>query len=114
MRLRLARRVDDGVVVLTVAGELDLFTAPILRQEAKEAIKQNGAHLVFDLEGLEFMDSSGLSALIETWRQAVAAGGGLCLAAPRHAVAKLLQTTGLDRRFKIYPDAEAAVAARQA
>ncbi|WP_067174694.1 STAS domain-containing protein [Microtetraspora niveoalba] len=109
MKLRLARRSLSGAVVVVVAGELDLFTAPILRDEIRDAIMQDGATVVLDLADLSFMDSSGLSVLIEAWRLATSEGGGVCLAAPQPPVARILRTTGLDRRMKVYPDVDTAI-----
>jgi anti-sigma B factor antagonist len=110
MKLRLARHAVGDAVVVAVEGELDLFTAPFLRDEVRDAIKQDGAHLVLDLTSLSFMDSSGLSVLIEAWRLATGEGGGVCLASPQAPVARILRTTGLDRRIKVYPDVNTAVA----
>ncbi|MBO3747253.1 STAS domain-containing protein [Streptosporangiaceae bacterium NEAU-GS5] len=109
MKLRLARRSHSGAVVVAVEGELDLFTAPFLRDEVRDAIKQDGSTLVLDLTALSFMDSSGLSVLIEAWRLATSEGGGVALAAPQAPVARILRTTGLDRRIKVYPDVDAAI-----
>jgi anti-sigma B factor antagonist len=109
MKLRLARHSLSGAVVVAVEGELDLFTAPVLRDEVRDAIKQDGPTLVFDLASLSFMDSSGLSVLIEAWRLATSQGGGVCLAAPQDPVARILRTTGLDRRIKVYPDVDTAI-----
>ena len=75
MKLRLARRAVGDAVVVAVEGELDLFTAPFLRDEVRDAIKLDGARLVLDLTALSFMDSSGLSVLIEAWRLATSEGG---------------------------------------
>lgn len=109
MKLRLARHSLGDAVVVAVAGELDLFTAPVLRDEVRDAIKQDGAKLVLDLHQLSFMDSSGLSVLIEAWRLATGEGGGVSLAAPQAPVARILHTTGLDRRIKVYSDVDSAV-----
>jgi anti-sigma B factor antagonist len=109
MKLRLARRAFPDAVVVAVEGELDLFTAPFLRDEVREAIKQDSNRLVLDLGGLSFMDSSGLSVLIEAWRLATGEGGGVSLAAPQAPVARILRTTGLDRRIKVYADVDAAI-----
>jgi anti-sigma B factor antagonist len=111
MKLRLARRAFGDAVVVAVEGELDLFTAPFLRDEVRDAIKQDSSKLVLDLGALSFMDSSGLSVLIEAWRLATGEGGGVSLAAPQAPVARILRTTGLDRRIKVYPDVAAAIAA---
>ncbi|GII29394.1 STAS domain-containing protein [Planotetraspora mira] len=109
MKLRLARRSASGAVVVAVEGELDLFTAPFLRDEVRDAIKQDGPTLVLDLAALSFMDSSGLSVLIEAYRLAASEGGGVCLASPQAPVARILRTTGLDRRIKVYPDVDTAI-----
>ncbi|GGQ04151.1 STAS domain-containing protein [Streptosporangium pseudovulgare] len=109
MKLRLARRAVGDAVVVAVEGELDLFTAPFLRDEIRDAIKLDGPRLVLDLADLSFMDSSGLSVLIEAWRLATAQSGGVRLAAPQTPVARILRTTGLDRRIKVYPDVADAV-----
>ncbi len=109
MKLRLARHALGDAVVVAVAGELDLFTAPFLRDEVRDAIKQDSARLVLDLQQLSFMDSSGLSVLIEAWRLATSEGGGVSLAAPQAPVARILRTTGLDQRIKVYPDVDSAV-----
>ncbi|MET8141646.1 STAS domain-containing protein [Sphaerisporangium sp. NPDC005288] len=111
MKLRLARRAFGDAVVVAVEGELDLFTAPFLRDEVRDAIKQDSSRLVLDLASLSFMDSSGLSVLIEAWRLATGEGGGVSLAAPQAPVARILRTTGLDRRIKVYPDVDAAISA---
>ncbi|MEO3811736.1 STAS domain-containing protein [Sphaerisporangium sp. B11E5] len=111
MKLRLARRAFGDAVVVAVEGELDLFTAPFLRDEVRDAIKQDSSRLVLDLGELSFMDSSGLSVLIEAWRLATGEGGGVSLAAPQAPVARILRTTGLDRRIKVYPDVDAAISA---
>lgn len=109
MKLRLARRPLAGVVVVAVEGELDLFTAPLLRDEVRDAIQKDGPSLVLDLTELSFMDSSGLSVLIEAWRLATSEGGVVSLAAPQPPVARILRTTGLDRRIKVYPDVDSAI-----
>lgn len=109
MKLRLARHSLGDAVIVAVEGELDLFTAPFLRDEVRDAIKQDGARLVLDLQALSFMDSSGLSVLIEAWRLATGEGGCVSLAAPQAPVARILRTTGLDRRIKVYADVDSAV-----
>lgn len=109
MKLHLKRQAMGDAVVVAVEGELDLFTAPFLRDEVRDAIKQDGARLVLDLQQLSFMDSSGLSVLIEAWRLATSEGGGVSLAAPQAPVARILRTTGLDRRIKVYADVDSAV-----
>ena len=103
MKLRLARHSIGNAVVVAVEGELDLFTAPFLRDEVRDAIKQDGARLVLDLHALSFMDSSGLSLLVRYWKLACAAGGTLRLVAPPPHVVRKLDTTGLSQRLQPFP-----------
>lgn len=62
-------RDGDGVPLLHVFGELDLATAPRLSAAAKEALGDDASEIVFDLGGLDFMDSSGLRVLLEVANQ---------------------------------------------
>jgi anti-sigma B factor antagonist len=54
----------DGVIWLALSGELDVFTAPLLRRSFDEAMPADGETLVLDLRGLSFLDSSGLAVLL--------------------------------------------------
>lgn len=103
------RSLGDYVVV-EVNGELDLATAPTLRDHLLAVLNRQGARVILDLTGVDFMDSTGLLVLVSTERRARLLGGGLRLAAPGSNVLKVLRVTSLDRHFAIFPDAEAAAA----
>ncbi|MFJ5074820.1 STAS domain-containing protein [Streptomyces sp. NPDC088553] len=81
--------------VLSVGGELDMETAGRLDDRLAEQFGQGRHHLVLDLSGLDFMDSSGLNVLIRSVHRAREAGGDLYLAAPNPAVRRILEITGL-------------------
>jgi anti-sigma B factor antagonist len=88
------------------AGEIDLYTAPRLHSELA-AIVANSApdtKIIVDMSGVEFCDSTGMNVLLSCLRQARERGGELELAAPRPAVKKILQVTGLDSVFTVSPD----------
>lgn len=111
MNLRLSERKLDGRTVVALRGELDLSTAPGLRDRLLAILNERPGGLILDLSALTFMDSTGINVLLVTERRAVLLGGSLALAAPQKIVAKVLRITGLDNHFAIYPTAEAAAAA---
>ncbi len=88
---------------MIAAGEIDLYTAPRLHSELSGVIAgtPQGSRVVVDMSGVEFCDSTGMNVLLSCLRQARERGGELELAAPRPAVRKILQVTGLDSVFTI-------------
>ncbi|AJW80090.1 STAS domain-containing protein [Clavibacter michiganensis] len=102
-----ARREDD-VTVVTAAGMLNMAAAPELRQAIHDALDPAPARIVVDLAGVDFIDSSGLGALIAGLRAARDAGGDLRISAPGPQVAMVLQLSNLDRVLISTPTAEAA------
>ena len=91
---------------MIAAGEIDLYTAPRLQSELAAVIANSarGSRVVVDMSGVEFCDSTGMNVLLSCLRQARERGGELELAAPRPAVMKILQVTGLDAVFTIDTD----------
>jgi anti-sigma B factor antagonist len=90
-------------VTVIAAGEIDLYTAPKLQADLA-AITDNigpAARVVIDMSGVEFCDSTGMNVLLSCLRQVRERGGELELAAPRPAVKKILQVTGLDAVFTV-------------
>ncbi|MFD0685731.1 STAS domain-containing protein [Actinomadura fibrosa] len=92
----------DDWAVLSVAGELDIHTAPGLDANLGDVLRLRMLPKVaLDLSRLDFCDSSGLAALLRAWRRTEVAGGRLVLLRPTARVTRLLETTGLDRRFEV-------------
>lgn len=81
----------DGTMVVSVAGEVDMATAPELR----EWLAQTGGHVIVDLRAVSFLDSSGIGALVEASSRLVEAGGDLRLRKPQPIVRQVLEVTGL-------------------
>ncbi|MEK9521034.1 STAS domain-containing protein [Streptomyces sp. NPDC087908] len=86
---------DAGTAVLSLGGELDMETAPLLEGSLGDQLRDGRAHIVLDLTGLDFMDSSGLNVLIRAVHKARGAGGDVYLAAPTSAVRRILEITGV-------------------
>jgi len=81
---------------MSVAGEIDVYTAPRLQVALAEALAGRvPARIVVDMSGVGFCDSTGLNVLLAAQRRAREGGGELELAGPRSAIRKVLQLTGL-------------------
>ena len=94
--------------VVEVKGEVDLYTAPRLKERMADLTAQGRSQLAVDLEGVEFMDSTGLGVLIGGLKRCREAGGTLALLRPREPVRKVLTITGLDKVFPIHDTLEQA------
>jgi anti-anti-sigma factor len=79
----------DGMVIVTVEGELDIHSAPGLG-EALALAADAGRHLILDVSGLRFCDCAGLSLFLRTQERARMAGGSLHLAAPTPSMRRLI------------------------
>jgi anti-sigma B factor antagonist len=97
----------DGVLI-ALAGELDLATAPKLEDEMKRVEEDRPGVIVLDLRPLAFMDSSGLRALLAADRRAREAGRRLILVRGDERVQRVLKITRLDERLEIVDDLPAA------
>ena len=90
---------------MSVAGEIDLYTAPRLHGELFTALAgDHPVRLVIDMSGVDFCDSTGMNVLLAAHRRAHEQGGNLELAAPRPGVRKILQVTGLESVFTVIDD----------
>ena len=92
---------DDGRVTVTVVGEVDTFTAPVLRASLDTQLEQQPTELVIDLCGVQFLGSAGLAVLVETQKSARSQDVGLRLIANTRAVTRPLEVTGLIDLFTI-------------
>jgi anti-sigma B factor antagonist len=92
---------EDGAVTVTVVGEVDTFTAPVLRSSLDSQLEQSPRELVIDLSGVQFLGSAGLAVLVETQKSAKAKDVALTLIATTRAVTRPLEVTGLIDLFTI-------------
>jgi anti-sigma B factor antagonist len=91
----------DGAVVVSLAGELDLYNAEEVRGVLLEAGDGEPRVLVVDLEDVQFIDSTALGVLIEA-RSRLADRSGFRLAAPGLETRRALEVSGLDRHFLVH------------
>jgi anti-sigma B factor antagonist len=101
--LTIGSRTAANRTILTVEGELDLYTAPILRDRVLTTFDEHPGRLIVDLTGVPFMDSSGLGVIVTCLKHVRESGGDLALVTPpASAPTKLLALTGLDRAIPTY------------
>lgn len=113
LSIRTTHEHGGDTIVFRMNGSLDVATAPTARATLIEE-SANVADVVVDLTGLEFIDSTGLGALIGAHRRALERNGKVRLVAREGPIARLLHITGLVRVFTVYPTFEAALADRPA
>ena len=103
----------DGSVVVTPRGELDIVSAPAVRERLLSLLSSDATRLVVDMSAIRYADASGLAVLVSTQRRAVLLGGTLRLAALQPEVARVLTAAGLGRHLVAYPSVQAAIAGRK-
>jgi anti-sigma B factor antagonist len=87
---------------IAVHGEVDLYTAPKLKEKFVEMIEGGYPDVVLDLEGVSFIDSSGLGVLVGALRRARERGGAVRVVCTRDSILKIFRITGLDKVFAIF------------
>jgi anti-sigma B factor antagonist len=102
VELKVSTASQGGHAVVSVYGEVDLYTAPRLQTELAALVRDGVSRLVVDLSGVEFCDSTGMNVLLSAMKRLREHGGSLELAAPRSAVRRILQVTGLDTVFSVH------------
>jgi anti-sigma B factor antagonist len=101
--------IDGERHVLAVRGEIDLFTAPELKQVLAESIEAGRVRIVVDLTETSFLDSTALGVLIGAVKRLRSRDGALAIVNVDENISKTFEITGLDQIFTILPSREAAV-----
>jgi anti-sigma B factor antagonist len=101
---------NDAHVVVSLAGELDLYNAHEVREALLECCAEAPERLVVDLSGVKFIDSTALGVLIEA-RTRLANRRGFLLAAPGLETRRALEISGLDRHFSVHDSLDSALGA---
>jgi anti-anti-sigma factor len=101
--LRISADADGATAVLSLAGELDLATADLLRRRVHEVVGSDAElrRMVFDVAGLDFMDVTGLGALLEARRKLIERGGSVAIRRPRPMVLRMLTLLELDDALQV-------------
>jgi anti-sigma B factor antagonist len=102
--LSLTTERSETRVLVTGVGQLDIATAPLLREELVDVFVRGApAHLIVDLAEVEYADSTGLGVLVGARRRVAAEGGRMSVVA-NDRVARVMRLSGLDQLWKIVDD----------
>lgn len=103
MDLELSTTTTGARTVVTVRGEIDMYTAPQLREYLTELLGDGVTDLAIDVNGVDFCDSTGLGVFIGTLRRLREVGGSMVIVCAREQMLKIFQLTGLHKVFDIKP-----------
>ncbi len=112
MDLALSTRDEGDRTVVQVTGEVDVYTAPKLREQLVSLVDAGRYHIVVDMEFVEFLDSTGLGVLVGGLKKVRAHDGSLDLVCTQDRLLKIFRITGLAKVFVIHDSADGALAAR--
>jgi anti-sigma B factor antagonist len=102
--------VADSTYVISLAGEVDLYTAPEFKQQLLDVIGKGGKAVVVDFTDTTFIDSTTLGVLVGGVKRLRGQDGQLTLVCSDRNITKIFEITGLDRVFQIYPTRDEALA----
>ncbi|GGB75784.1 anti-sigma B factor antagonist [Knoellia flava TL1] len=111
MKLSVSMTERDDVVIVTVAGEVDVYTAPQLRSALEERLATGQNKIVVDLQGVAFIDSTGLGVLVGQLKALRKVDGSLFIVCSDERILRLLAITGLDQILPLHDSVDAALAA---
>jgi anti-anti-sigma factor len=111
-----AARLDDGVRVIAVRGELDLSTATDLEDPLEEAVSRGDASVLIDLSECEFIDSTGIALIVRAWQRLDRAADGegqgrVVICSDNDQVRRVLEITGIELSIPIHSSRDDALAA---
>ena len=99
-RLAIAETLDGTEHVVSVRGEVDIATAPML-DRLLHSLLESHAHVVLDLSGVSFIDSTGIGVLVAAARAADQDGGSFAVREPSRSVLRVLELSGVSARLKL-------------
>jgi len=107
-------RPSRDVAVVVLAGEVDLYTAPRFKDVLLQAIDDGAVHVVVDLADVTFIDSTALGVLVSGGKRLYKRSGSLDIGCPDEKIRRILEITGLDTVFGVYPTRREALGASSA
>ena len=110
MDVSVTSRASGDRTVVDVTGEIDVYTAPALREELASLIDSDHTDLVVNLTSVTFMDSTGLGVLVGALKKARTLGGDLQLVIDQEKILKVFRITALTQVFSIHPTVDEALA----
>jgi anti-sigma B factor antagonist len=103
MEFTVSTRAEGPFTVVEVSGEVDVYTAPRLREAVVSAIDDGSTRLVIDVDKVEFLDSTGVGVMVGALKKVRSAGGTLDIVCTQPRLLKIFDITGLDKVFGLHP-----------
>ena len=110
MDLSLSTRTEGDRTIVEVGGEIDVYTAPKLREALVELVNAGRYQIIVDVERVDFLDSTGLGVLVGGLKRVRAHEGSLRLVCTQERILKIFRITGLTKVFAIHDSVPAATA----
>jgi anti-sigma B factor antagonist len=111
--LKLDHHNKDDIEIVDVEGEIDVYTAPRLRELLIDLVNNGHYQLVVNMEKVEFLDSTGLGVLVGGLKRVRAHDGSLDLVCTQERILKIFRITGLTKVFGIHDTVDEAIAHRK-
>src|SRR5437773_12379587 len=96
----------DGYTVLAVRGEVDVYTAPRFRERLIELVSEGKHRIVVDLEGVDFLDSTGLGVLVGGLKRLRSHAAALALVCTQARILQVVELTGPTKESSIHDSAD--------
>jgi anti-sigma B factor antagonist len=109
MDLELETTQREGIAILTLRGEIDVYTAPRMRQGIVDLVDAGSLNIVVDMQKVDFLDSTGLGVLVEGLKRVRTRSGNLSIVVTQDKILKIFDITGLNKAFPIYGSLEEAL-----
>jgi anti-sigma B factor antagonist len=111
--LKLGHYSKDGIEVVTVEGEIDIYTVPRLRELLIDLVSKGNYQLIVDLDKVGFLDSTGLGVLVGGLKRVRPHDGWLDLVCTQERILNIFRITGLTKVFAICQTVDQAIASRK-
>lgn len=110
MELSLKSHTEGSFEVIEVGGEIDVYTAPKLREALVDAVEEGHKYLIVDVERVDFLDSTGLGVLVGALKRVRGEDGSLDIVCTHERLLKIFEITGLDKVFGLHTTVAEAIA----
>lgn len=107
-----AHSLGEKVSVISLEGEVDVYTAPQLKQQIISLLDEDITHITVDLAAVEYLDSTALGVLIGGLKRLRERDGTLNLVIPNPRIRRIFEITGLDKIFDIYQTQDEALGSK--
>ena len=108
MDLDVKTRRQGQATILTLGGEIDVYTAPKLREAILRLVDEGATNIVVDMSSVDFLDSTGLGVLVEGLKRVKTRDGNLTIVVTQEKILKIFDITGLNKVFPIHDSIDQA------